>query len=144
MKKIIPYLSAQEATQALDNGGRFYNVLTKADDGVISKSELGRVAGVFNDKQKMVLFLEMAISGLDVNAQSTIINALDADLQAIYYQHKPQVLSPSEAHAQGILSANAIVTGIPTFTGSREDFEGIYHDSHHGGVCYDFYDGAHY
>ena len=46
MKKIEPYKSIDEATLSLDNGGRFYNVLTKSDDGIISTSELGKVAGI--------------------------------------------------------------------------------------------------
>ena len=67
MKKIEPYKNINEATLSLDNGGRFYNVLTKSDDGIISSSELGKVAGLFIDKQKMVLFLDLATSNFDVN-----------------------------------------------------------------------------
>jgi len=52
MKKVNPYRYVDEALSSLDNGGRFYNIFTKAMDGIISKSELGKVGGVFNDKQK--------------------------------------------------------------------------------------------
>ena len=65
MKKIEPYRNINDAISNLDNGGRFYNILTKADDGIISKSELGKVGGIFNDKQQMILFLELSISKLD-------------------------------------------------------------------------------
>lgn len=35
MKQIEPYINVDEAIRALDNGGRFYNVLTHAEDGII-------------------------------------------------------------------------------------------------------------
>ena len=41
MKKIIPYKSSNEALTALDNGGRFYNIFTKAGDGVITQEKKG-------------------------------------------------------------------------------------------------------
>ena len=88
MKKIEPYKNINEATLSLDNGGRFYNVLTKSDDGIISTSELGKVAGLFIDKQKMVLFLDLAISNFDVNAKEKIVNSLDASLRSTYEKYK--------------------------------------------------------
>ena len=61
MKKITPYKTTRNAITAMDNGGRFYNLLTKANDGNVSTSELAKVAGVFSDKQKMVLYLDMSL-----------------------------------------------------------------------------------
>lgn len=125
MKKITPYPSLQEAKEALDNGGRFYNLLTKADDGVISKAELGKVAGVFNDKQKMMLFLTLAISELHENDRNVIVHTLSEDLRTLYHQHKPQELLPSEVATQGDLSANVILEGIPKLIESKSDFNGF-------------------
>ena len=48
----MPYRTVRNALTSIDNGGRFYNLLTKANDGNISTSELGKVAGSFSDKQK--------------------------------------------------------------------------------------------
>lgn len=125
MKKIAPYKSIDEAMLSLDNGGRFYNLLTKAKDGVISKSELGKVGGLFNDTQKMMLFLELSISKLKDTEKTSIILKLEESLQLAYKKYKPQVLFPSEANSKGIISSNAIVTGIPKFTDAKSDFNGF-------------------
>ena len=125
MKKIEPYKNINEATLSLDNGGRFYNVLTKSDDGIISTSELGKVAGLFIDKQKMVLFLDLAISNFDVNAKEKIVNSLDASLRSTYEKYKSHELLPSEAYDKGILSSNSIITGFPKKIDSKSDFNGV-------------------
>jgi len=124
MKKIEPYKNINEATLSLDNGGRFYNVLTKSDDGIISTSELGKVAGLFIDKQKMVLFLDLAISNFDVNTKEKIVNSLDASLRSTYEKYKSHELLPSEAYDKGILSSNSIITGFPKKIDSKSDFNG--------------------
>ena len=77
MKKVSPYKTINEAIQSLDNGGRFYNILTKADDGIINQAELGKVGGVFNDKQQMILFFEMSILGLIQADKDSIISKFD-------------------------------------------------------------------
>ncbi len=125
MKKLKPYSTINEATLALDNGGRFYNILTKAEDGIISKAELGKVGGIFNDKQKMMLFLELSISKLDEQTKGKVISKLEGDLPALFQEHKAQVLLPSEANEKGIIASNAIVTGIPKLTESNSDFNGF-------------------
>jgi len=125
MKKIEPYKNINEATLSLDNGGRFYNVLTKSDDGIISTSELGKVAGLFIDKQKMVLFLDLAISNFDVNAKEKIVNSLDVSLRSTYEKYKSQEFLPSEAYDNGILSSNSIITGFPKKIDSKSDFNGV-------------------
>lgn len=125
MKKIEPYKNINEATLSLDNGGRFYNVLTKSDDGIISTSELGKVAGLFIDKQKMVLFLDLAISNFDVNAKEKIVKSLDASLRSTYEKYKSHELLPSEAYDKGILSSNSIITGFPKKIDSKSDFNGV-------------------
>jgi hypothetical protein len=125
MKKIEPYKNIKEAALSLDNGGRFYNVLTKSDDGIISTSELGKVAGIFNDKQKMILFLDLAISNFDVNAKKNILDSLDDTLRSTYHKYKSQELSPSEAYNKGILSSNSIITGFPKKIESKSDFNGF-------------------
>ena len=125
MKKVEPYKNINEATLSLDNGGRFYNVLTKSDDGIISTSELGKVAGLFIDKQKMVLFLDLAISNFDVNAKEKIVNSLDVSLRSTYEKYKSQEFLPSEAYDKGILSSNSIITGFPKKIDSKSDFNGV-------------------
>ncbi|MFT5165875.1 MAG: hypothetical protein ACI8P3_001106 [Saprospiraceae bacterium] len=125
MKKIEPYLNINEATLSLDNGGRFYNFLTKADDGEITKGELGKVGGVFIDKQQMVLFLELSISKLNKKEKEAIISKLEGSLQSAYQKYKPHELLLSEAKERGLISSSAMLRGIPTLTKSNPDFNGF-------------------
>ncbi|KAA1243916.1 hypothetical protein [Aquimarina sp. RZ0] len=125
MKKIEPYKNIDEAISKLDNGGRFYNILTKADDGIISTSELGKVGGLFYDKQQMILFFEVSISKLDKEKRKAVISKLDEKLQKVYAKYKPIELLPSEAHTKGIVASNMIMTGIPKLTESNSNFIGF-------------------
>ncbi len=81
MKQIIPYQHITEALTQLDNGGRFFNLFTKAEDGQISSAELSKVAGMFNEKQQLVLFLELSMSQLSKEDQLSIIAKLDDKLR---------------------------------------------------------------
>ena len=125
MKRIIPYKEVNEAVLSLDNGGRFYNLLTKSNDGLINQSELGKVGGLFNDKQKMILFLEMSMSSLNSEEKEIILSKLDEDLKQTYTKYKSQKLLPSEANTKGIVAANAILTGVPKLIDKKSDFNGF-------------------
>ncbi|WP_430412585.1 hypothetical protein [Kordia sp.] len=125
MKKIEPFRNFNDALSTLDNGGRFYNILTKADDGIISKAELGKVGGIFNSRQRMILFFELSISKLDDEKRNAVISKLDESLQASYLKYKPIELLPSEAYTKGIIASNTIITGIPTLIESKSEFTGF-------------------
>lgn len=125
MKKIEPYKDVIEALQSLDNGGRFYNFRTKAEDGIINQAELGKVGGLFNGKQQMILFLELSILQLNKAEKDSIISKLDNSLQKNYQKYKSQKLLPSEAISEGIISSNAIITGTPKLIDSKTDFTGF-------------------
>lgn len=125
MKKIEPYRNFNDALSNLDNGGRFYNILTKADDGVISKAELGKVGGIFYDKQQMILFFELSISKLDEEKRNAVISKLEESLQKLYIKYKPIELLPSEAYTKGIIASNTIITGIPTLIESKSELVGF-------------------
>ncbi len=125
MTKIEPYKNVNDALSNLDNGGRFYNILTKADDGIISKSELGKVGGIFNDKQQMILFFELSISKLDEKKRNSIISKLEDNLQNVYLTYKPIELEPYEIDSKGIIASNTIITGIPKLIESKSDFTGF-------------------
>lgn len=132
MKKIESYLSIDEAVQSLDSRGEF--ILTKAENGVISKLELGKVGGDFNDNQQMILFLEMLILKLNDTDKKTVISKLDEELNRIYKKYKPQHLLISEANLNGIISSNVIIKGIPKVIPPKSDFKGftkfpIYNDN---------------
>lgn len=125
MKKIKPFKNLEDAVSNLDNGGRFYNILTKADDGIISKEELGKLGGIFYDKQQMILFLELSISKLAADKRIAVISKLEESLQELYVKYKPMELLPSEAYTKGIIASNTIITGIPTLIDSKSEFIGF-------------------
>jgi hypothetical protein len=125
MKKIIPYQNITEALATLDNGGRFYNLFAKAENGQITTAELVKVAGMFNERQKLILFLELSISRLSKQDQIDIISKLDDKLRKDFLKYKAQELMASEAEACGILSSNAIITGVPKVKDSKSEFKGI-------------------
>lgn len=124
MKKIESYIDVNDAINDLDNGGRFYNLFTHADDGIISQAELGKVGGLFNDKQKMMLFFELSVSNLGSAAKTEVLSKFDNSLQLNYQKYKAQELSASEANEVGVISSNAIITGIPKKIASKSEFNG--------------------
>jgi hypothetical protein len=126
MKKINPFENSKEATLSLDNGGRFYNILTKADDGIITESEVGKVAGIYNNKQKVVLFLHLAVSKLVSERNYGVMNSLDSKLRRTYKKYKPITILPSEAYSKGVISGNTIVIGVPKLIEeSKSEFVGF-------------------
>lgn len=125
MQKLAPYNNLEDALKLLDNGGNFYNLFTKAEDGVISLAEVGKIAGLFNDRQQNILFLEMSIENLEQAQKDKILGSLDDELKTAFRKYKSQHLLPSEANQYGVVSSNAIITGIPKLTTSSTKFSGF-------------------
>lgn len=125
MKKVHPYKLASNAIKAFDNGGRFYNFLTKAGDQEISVAELGRVAGVMSDRQSMSLFLEMAIHDLQEDERKAVKNCLSAKLRDDLSRHPIQRLTPAQASRNGRISEAAIITGTPSFLEDKSEMSGF-------------------
>lgn len=123
MKKISPFKEINEALLSLDNGGRFYNILAKCNDGIIDQSEIGKIGGLFNDKQKIILFLEMSLSLLKSEEKEIVISKLDSKLKLTYLKYEPQILLPSEVEEKGKLASNAILRGIPKLINNKSDFK---------------------
>jgi|ETNmetMinimDraft_30_1059905.scaffolds.fasta_scaffold13216_3 hypothetical protein len=122
MQPVIPYEHYSSALAALDNGGRFYNLFSKANDDTVSEAELAKVAGVFTDKQMMFLFFEMAVQSLSEQDKHALHRKLSDNLQADYASHRPQHLLPSKAEEQGEASRTAILTGCPRFVTDKTVF----------------------
>ncbi|GAA0722728.1 hypothetical protein GCM10009430_25410 [Aquimarina litoralis] len=125
MRKIVPFENFEEAIKSLDNGGRFYNILTKAEDGVISTAELGKVSGLFSDKQKMILFLDVATSKLEVSDRNQVISYLSEELQLIYNSYKAREVIDAKEIESIELSSNVIITGVPKKIASKSNFNGF-------------------
>ncbi|MBU0696549.1 MAG: hypothetical protein KKE39_08510 [Bacteroidetes bacterium] len=125
MKKIEAYPNIETAMRTLDNGGRFYNLLAKANNKVITQAELGKVAGLFNDKQKMMLYLELAIRNLSPGMKSILLSKLTPELLQNYEKYRPQYLLPSAAEQNGVLGNNVILKGIPKLTDAKTELSGF-------------------
>jgi len=125
MKEIIPYDGLETALASLDNGGRFYNLMTHAGDDEIEPGELARVAGVLGDRKQMFLFLEMALLGCSPEEREAVAARLSDDLRAQRREHAPQVLAPSVADQQGVAGRSAIITGFPRFVEDKTLFNGF-------------------
>lgn len=125
MQKLVPYKTLLGARQALDNGGRIYNLVARADDDTIDPAELARAAGVFSAGTKAFLFLEMALMHLPPEQRAAMTARLSPGLQARYAAQRPSVLQPSAVEAEGQAGSPAIVTGYPVFVEDRTQFRGF-------------------
>lgn len=125
MKKIEPYHNLEEALHNLDNGGRFYNLFTKANDGQINQAELGKVGGIFNDKQHLILFLEMSLLKLSQADKADVISKLDSKLHKSYLKYKSNYLLPTEVESKSEIAQSTIMSGIPTLIDSKTEFSGF-------------------
>ena len=125
MRKVTPYKTTKNALASLDNGGRFYNFLSKANDGDITSAELAKAAGVFGGTQKMMLFFEMSMMALAEDQRETVVGNLSDELKRGYERFAPQHLIPSRANQEGRVSSNAIITGVPRQVDSKTEFKGF-------------------
>lgn len=112
-------------TQAIDNGGRFYNLFSQADDKIISRAELAKAAGVFSSGDTAFLFLEMAQQDLAHNERASVEQMLEPELRAKFRRRRPTTLTPSLVDAQGKAGSSVIVTGYPRFIENKTEFNGF-------------------
>ena len=96
MKEVIPFKSLSEAQRLLDNGGRFYNLMTQANDGKITMPELAKAAGVYSDKQAMAIFFDMALAKIDEPSREALIKTMSVETRAAVKQSRPAHLSVNE------------------------------------------------
>lgn len=125
MERIIPFKSEAEAVASLDNGGRFYNVFTKAKDDIITPQEAGKVAGVFFEPQQTILFLELAMSVLNETEKSNLKAKFDARLTEAYNKFKPKEITVPSAHLQELIGTNVVIGGVPALTESTTKLSGF-------------------
>ncbi|MEM6524197.1 MAG: hypothetical protein AAGF85_01550 [Bacteroidota bacterium] len=125
MRKIIPYKTTKNAFAVLDNGGRFYNWSSKANDGNISSAELGKAVGAFSSQQVKMLYLEMAISDLTEEGKQQIKQSLTNNLKADLAKYPVKRLIPSQAKSKAQIGESAIITGIPRLIDAKTKFTGF-------------------
>lgn len=119
MRELKPYRSLPGAKAALDNGGRFYNLLSKADDARISKAELKQAAGVFGSEQTAFLFLHMALADLTDRQRAEVLSLIDPPLAKRYKSHGPRRLEPSEMPREAKAGQLVVVEGYPRYFARR-------------------------
>ncbi len=125
MKKITPYKTTKGAIAALDNGGRFYNLASRANDGEITQAELAKAAGVVSDTQKIITYLELSLNQLDEQARQQVLSHLSRDLKTKYEKYLPQRFLASDAVTHSEVAAPAIIKGIPKLVDSKSEFTGF-------------------
>lgn len=121
MNEIIPFRTTEEALQTLDNGGRFYNFLTKSGDGTITGSELKKAAGVVSGNSQAFLFLNLSLSNLPVEQRDKIINQLTPELKDKYLNSLPFEVAIEKFELQASTTHEVIVTGYPKFLEDRTE-----------------------
>ena len=116
MRELKPYQTAAGAKAALDNGGRFYNLIAMADDNRITKGELTKAAGVFRSEQQAFLFLHMGLADLSDGQQSEVLSLLEPALAKRYQSHGPRRLEPRAVAADAKPGQLIVVEGYPRFS----------------------------
>ena len=125
MRQLSPYRTVQGARRALDNGGRFYNLLTRAGDNVVEGVELARAAGVYSSDAMAFLHFEMALMDLPPEERAEVLSLLVPDLRAQLEAKRPRVLLPSRVEPEGRAGVPAIVTGYPRFVEDKTQLQGF-------------------
>jgi hypothetical protein len=108
--------------KAIDNGGRFYNLFSHAQDNVVSRGELAKAAGVFCAGATAFLFLEMAQQELPPKDQASAVQTLEPDLRKKYRRQRPKTMIPSSVDAKGEAGTSVIVNGYPRFIEHKSEF----------------------
>lgn len=123
METITPFKNLDAALTELDNGGRFYNLFTNAEDGIITQAEIEKKAQIFLDPKKSILFFELAISKLAHSDKTNIRAMLDPALQDHYEKNGPQHITSNQINKQ-LVGSNVILTGVPSKIEISDNFEG--------------------
>ena len=123
MQQIRPYRTVQRAKRALDNGGRFYNLWTKAGDNIVDGVELARAAGT--SSSIAFLHLDMALMDLPAEQKAEVLSLLARDLKGQLEAKRPRVLQPSLVQSEGAVGVPAVITGYPSFVEDRAQLQGF-------------------
>ena len=111
MHEVQPYASLDDATKALDNGGRFYNFFSKAGDDAITPAELRKVAGAFGNDRTASLFFSLATWNLGDADQRKLDTLLEPDTRALLDTHQPELFTPTSFQGDAETGKPAIVEG---------------------------------
>lgn len=120
MQRVSPFTDLAQAISDLDNGGRFYNILSQARDGLIAPGELARAAGVLSAGWKAVLHFQLATRRLSEADRAALFDRLEAGVQKTLTAFRAiEIHQPPSGFEQR--DRIAIVTGYPR---AATDFAG--------------------
>ena len=125
MQEIKPYKTVNGLKKAIDNGGRFYNWFSQAEDNHVTSGELAKAAGVFFIGTHAFLFLELAQRLLSPQDREAIEWMLDPALRSQYRKQRPQTLKASQVESKGKCGESTIVTGHARFVENKTEFGGF-------------------
>ena len=123
MQQLRPYRTVQGAKRALDNGGRFYNLFTRAGDNVVEGIELARAAGSSSPDAIAFLHLEMALMDLPPEQKAEVLSLLERDLKEQFEAKRPRILRLSQVESEGEAGVATVVTGCPFFVEDKTRFQ---------------------
>ena len=125
MREVQPYQTERGLLRALDNGGRFFNIFTKAGDDRITRAELAKAAGTFGSAPKAALFFEMAQQGLPTASRARAVAALGPNARKDNKKFRPVSVKPSKVDSSGRPGHCVVVEGFPRFLHDKPQFTGM-------------------
>ena len=125
MREVQPYQTERGLLRALDNGGRFFNIFTKAGDDRITRAELAKAAGTFGSAPKAALFFEMVQQGLPTASRARAFAALGPKARKDYKKFRPVSVKPSKVDSSGRPGHCVVVEGFPRFLHDKTQFTGM-------------------
>ena len=124
MKKVEPYKTFAGALQALDNGGRLYNLLSRAGDGEIDEAELARAAGFMTWNWQALFFFELAVHRLTRDEQDKLRVRMHPKLRKRMSESRPGVIGRDMDVSRYEADMAAIARGYPQVLGPKTRFAG--------------------
>lgn len=95
MKQIKPFNNLADAQKSLDNGGKLFNLFSRAEDGAITEAEINKAAGNSSGSQDMALFLLLATSRLIDEDKDALLGMLSKTARSNSELYAPQFLTPA-------------------------------------------------
>lgn len=121
--RLVPFFAdLPDAISSLDNGGRIYNVLSNAGDGVVTPGELARAAGEVSAGWRAALHFWLATLRLDDQDRDLLFERLDPKARRTVERYPPMVLGSSKVDRSKHLDRLALVSGCPRVTAG---FDGL-------------------
>ncbi len=125
MKELKPFRTVGPLKKALNNGGRFYDFFSDANDEAISRGELAKAAGVYTAGIQAFLYLQMSKQDLEEERQLEVVTMLDEKLRKSFMKKKPPFVLPSQVNASHKSGEAIIVTGYAREIGQQTMFSGF-------------------